>query len=371
MAKGISIGVGADTRPFQQGIKSGVITPLEDTVTALGKVDRASETAGDELIDSMRDAQRATKELADENRELSQVIRDESRKSSRAVRDIGSDGFDRASEDVDEFKKEAVANFSEVASSFNGDITQMADGVQGLTGGLASALTPGIGIPVAILGAAAGAFLAEWQKSAEQSEQRVADMYDDMVESGAEFVSESFIQDQIKKIGEDTGKWADALKLASDSGVSIQTALRAMAGDQDAITAAVDGTNQKREDELGKLDSLDTSTADYADKVDAVNLKADVTIQKLQGIQGETDTAAAKAQAVRAAFETGNTVLDDGIQKLRDMKDGLDKLGPKTIRVDVIPNMAEFERQIGLQQGRTIQMDVNGRITRIGNQTVD
>ena len=369
MASGISIGIAADTRAFAQGVRTGVLQPLESVERALEDVGREGEQAGDDLTDTFKDAQRETKKFEKANEDLADTIAREARRSSKAVRDIGDDGFSSATNNVQEFKNEATQNFSEVASSFDGSIESMADGVQGLTGGLASALTPGIGIPVAILGAAAGAFLASWSASAEETEARIGDMYDDMLESGSAFLSESFVRDAVAELARDTEKFNEALDESERLGVSVQTVLRATVGDQEAINAVVDATNQKRDDELGKLGANKDGVAAIADQQDAVNLKADETIAKYQGISAETQTAADRAAAVAAAFGTGNAVLDEGIRKAQDLRAEIDKLGTgKQIRLDVIPNMDAFERAIGLQQGRTINVNVNGQITKIGNQ---
>ena len=58
-SKPIEVGVAADTKPFERGIKSGVIEPLDKAGDALEAVSKAGDAAGDDLVDTMRDAQRA------------------------------------------------------------------------------------------------------------------------------------------------------------------------------------------------------------------------------------------------------------------------------------------------------------------------
>lgn len=373
MAKGISIGVGADTRGFQQGIRTGVLKPLEGVEDALQDVGREGEQAGDDLVQGMRHAQRETERLEDANKDLADTIRREARQAKRAVQDLGDDGFHRASENVEGFKDEAKQNFAEVAASFDGSIQGMADGVQGLTGGLATALTPGIGIPVAILGAAAGAFLAQWQASTEQAEQRVADMYNDMLESGQAFLSEDFIQRELAKIGEGADDAAisfeDAGRQAKEFGLSQQTIMRAYAGDQEAINTVIAEAVKQRDAELDRINDAALSSHDRLEAQDEINAKYDESINKLRGISKGTQDAASKAAIVASAYATGNANLDKQLGKVRDLAAKIDKLGTgKSIRLDVIPDMREFNKQIGLQQGRSVTVNVKGQITKIGNQ---
>ncbi len=351
--------IASETRGFEDGVTRGIIDPLEDADDALKDLGRTGDRELAALEQDMVGARRDSERFGDELKDVADALTRVGRKGKDATSDV-SQGIRRMDDGVGDFKDEAIQNFSEVASSFNGDITQMADGVQGLTGGLASALTPGIGIPVAILGAAAGAFLANWTNAAEETKEQVADMYRDMVESGESFLSESFVQTAITDLAADTGKWNEALATAESLGLSVQTVLRASVGDQEAINAVIDAANRKRDDEIGKLDELDKSTADYADKVDAVNLKADTTIEKWEAIASRTDSAAAKALAVRSAFESGNAALDAGIRKVQDMAAEIGKVNGATINVAVNPDLSELRRQLG--QPFHINVNASGQI---------
>jgi hypothetical protein len=398
MASGISIGIGADTRAFSQGIRSGVLEPLEgvedalhdverageqvddglvdgfrdanraagDLKGSLKDVDRAGKIAGDELVAGFRDAQRETRDLEGANKDLADTIRNESRKSSRAVKDIGDEGFGKASESVEEFKSEAISNFSEVASSFSGDITQMAEGVQGLTGGLASALTPGIGIPIAVIGAAAGAFLASWQQAAEDSEERVATMFDDMLESGNSFLSEGLIQQSMADIATDSEKWAESVKIAGEAGVSAQTTLRALSGDQEALNTLLTAENDKHAERIENIQNAGGAMEDIEAQKILENAEHQKTIDKLNTIVKDTDTAAARAAAVRGAFESGNPVLDKQLRKIQDIAAALGGLGDKTIKINADTTGVEGAFR-GLE-GRNITVNLNGQITKIGQQ---
>lgn len=303
MSKRIGIDIGLDA--------SGVAKGAKDAERALGKLEDA---VGDTGKGGARDLDKLEDELKDVQRQ--------GEKTERSMKDIGDSSkrtWDAASDNVKGFKDEAVQNFAEVASSFDGDLSQMADGVQGLTGGLASALTPGIGIPVAILGAAAAAFFASWQKAAEDSEARIQAMYDDFTETGQTFVSESFIADEIKRIQEDTGKWNDAQQRVKDTGLEIGTVLRAMAGDQQAIADVHDAYVQQRDTEIQKIRDAKLSIEDQATAVDGVNAKFGEQTEWISQIQRDTGTAAQKAAAYRDAIGGASDRMRSVVEQWRNI----------------------------------------------------
>src|SRR5690606_7412831 len=73
------------------------------------------------------------------------------------------------------------------------------DLVQGTLGGLAGSI-PGVGIALAGIGAVAGAVYAKWEENTEKIKARVSAMYDDLLASGAEYLSQEYIQDQASAI---------------------------------------------------------------------------------------------------------------------------------------------------------------------------
>lgn len=347
MARGdLSVVINSETKAFKQGVDTGIIKPLEDAEKALEDLGRTR--TGDQIERDMRAAQRATENLTRETKDAASVIerefRDAYRKASKSA-----DGFQRdASGNVQNFKQEAVQNFSEVASSFDGSIQDMASGVQGLSGGLAASLTPGIGIPIAILGAVAAAFTASWAQAAEDSEQRVSDMYDDFIESGRTFVSEDFIGKSIQDIQTDTNKWADAQKRVQDSGEEISTVLRAMAGDQAAIAEVHAGYVRQRDEELGKVRDTVGGIEVQQRAVEQVNQRFEESVSWIGQIQTDTGTAADKAAAYRDAM--GGAV--DNAAKVRDI---VGQIQDRSITIGVNVNNAGFENWWRTVQNRAAQ----------------
>lgn len=290
----LSFDINSNTRAAQKQVKDlgKSLQDVADDVDELGK-NRSSE----KLESNLRD-------LASETKDTARVIR---RELPDAYRDAerAADQFNRsASDNVRGFKDEAVQNFSEVASSFDGSVTSMADGVQGLTGGLASALTPGIGIPVAILGAAAGAFLQSWISTAEDSEERVKEMYDRLDEYGAAYISRSNIAKALGDLSqEDIVKGAER---ARDLNLEQSDVLRAMVGDTQAIAGLYSELADRKQREVDAIRESGASLEDQATKVEAVNTKYGESTEWLRQIQSDTGTAADAWTAVQEAIRIAN-----------------------------------------------------------------
>lgn len=272
----------ANTRDFVSEMrKAGAST--EDISDALNEVARDGKQAGDKLERSFKDLAR------------------EAKKTEKATADVGDKGFKQASESTAAFKDEAIQNFSEVASSFTGDVQQMADGVQGLTGGLASSLTPGVGIPIAIVGALAGAFLNSWIEASEDSEERVNEMFENMRSASQKFLGENQLREAVE--GLDTEKVADGIKRATELSLDQGAVLRAMVGDTQAIAAIQRELNSRRQEELDTVRESGASLEDQATAAEAINSIYATQSDWLRDIQNDTTTAGKKWDAVRKAIE--------------------------------------------------------------------
>ncbi len=303
----IEIGIASETKAFRQGVQTGIIDPLED---AADKLDDLGKSKGPEKLErELEQAQKATKDLGREVDRTADDIEDEFKRAYRKAGDAADDFHDKASENVEGFKSEAIQNLSEVASSFDGDLTDMADGVQGLTGGLASSLTPGVGIPVAILGAAAGAFLASWAESTEETKQLIDDMYRDMIESGQAFLSEDFINKALADIIGDSGKVAKAREDAKKFGVDVQTVLRAQAGDQAAINEVIAAGNDKRQRALDLVAEETRLQGDVYKGQAIINGKWDEALKTYTDLNGAAAETVDKVNLYREA--TNNAASAD------------------------------------------------------------
>lgn len=221
---GFSVGVAADTRAFETAVKSGIIDPLDDAQDALldlgksgekagdglskstqdaeqslsklgreakdagndvergmkdaerstDKLGQAGKEAGDDLERGLKDAQRQTSQTSDDFRDMARKIQADSEKIKASSREA----FDKSASTTGEFKEEALSNFSEVTSSFQGDMTSITDLAQGTFGGLASMGGPaslafgGIAVAVGLIGSA----LAESGEDTEEFKQKIKDL---------------------------------------------------------------------------------------------------------------------------------------------------------------------------------------------------
>ena len=363
-SKPVDIGIAADTRSFQKGIKSGVVEPLDDVVESLEDVSKAGDNAGDDLVDAMKDAQRATEKLADEHEQLNDAIAKGSRTAFRKFDDASDDATKHASQDVDEFKKEAVANFSEVSSSFSGDMSSAIDLVQGTLGGLAGSI-PGVGIALAGVGAVAGAVYSAWEASTAAAAQRVQDMYDDMLESGQKFLSKDYIQQQISLIVNGTDGAAISMKnlqrLAEDTGIATSDLLLAFSGDLSTRNRVIDEAKASMVDYQGAIERAGEGTATAQDNA---TIAAGQLIAKLREQNSETAKAAGNVQAADTALSklnaTQGRTYDDMLRNQGEAYDSLARVatGADTVashikaipsanvRVDLTFDKAKWQRDI-------------------------
>lgn len=271
MAGGIKIPISVDASDSARAIKNDLIDPLEDFEKVAKKVD---DVKVDGLEDSMKDAQRETKDAADELDKLRDRIQDvdKANRGSRGGADLGDSyrkGSHEASESVSTFKDEAKANLSEVSSSFTGDIQSITDLVQGTLGGVVADLGP-IGLVAGAAAAAGvgliGAAITGAQEDAEAFQQRVSDLTNDLIETGRRgSASLSYISDELQEMASATDDGTTSLKelrqAADRSGNSYKDLAQAAAGHTDEIDkqikAAVKQKNEWQQTGQGILEADD------------------------------------------------------------------------------------------------------------------
>jgi uncharacterized protein YjbJ (UPF0337 family) len=375
----------SDVKSFLRGT-ADVGKSLDDVSDSLDDLARdAGQTStkmGREFDNVESDAKGAADTLERKFRDAFDDVKSNSRKSFDAVGDNAKDGYkaasraakdfegdaehagNRASETTGEFKDEARQNFAEVASSFSGDMNSATDLVQGTLGGLAGSIPGGLGLALGGLAIAGGAFVAKWQEAAEKTEQRISDMYDDMIASGAEYLSKDYISTQLQAIyqGADDAaiKVSELRDLANGANISEPLLARALVGD---AAARAEVTSQITSQRLKITDALDAATArgeniapalspaiqalqDIEDNLDgtaggfkAAQENADAARQAIAGIIAPTDGAAQSADNARSKF--------DGLGRM------ISSLPPATVVVhadtsQIAPQLADAMRKIGL-----------------------
>lgn len=301
MAKGISISVASDTRDFLRGVKSGVLEPLEDVSDALKDVERESDTAGSALEDAMRDGQRKTEDAADEVKDLKDALRDAERNAKdlgRAGKDAGDDtrdGMRRAEEGVEEFRDEANSTAREAAASFDGSAESIGDAFQeiaanafvgfgpaGAVAGLAAA--GGIGLATA-------AFTAH-DEAMELSRERTAEWAQAYIEAGSSRLTMAQLISRTESILTDSTAMQEARDNAAEWGVSVNTAVAAMAGDVAAFEDVQAGLLERQQE-----------LADFSQNPD--NLPYGLFQQQLQDMSVDVRNGEEALTALQSEMEGG------------------------------------------------------------------
>lgn len=341
---GIEIALASDVRRFLKG--------TGDAEDALGRVsDSLDETArdgakaGDKLERTFRDIAKDAKTAGGD-------IADETRKGFRKAED-SADQFKRSAGDATgEFKQEAKQNFSEVTSSFQGDMTSAVDVVQGTLGGLASTDLPGVGIAAGLAGAAVGAIFTGLNADAEATRQRINDLTEAMIEANSKVVQESVIQDNLKKIATNADDAAISQKnlylAAEQTGIEVGVLARAYAGDPGSVAQAL-ATVQAQWDEADQTrQGLDASAIG-----DAINRQNELSRWKdsLEGLTTDYDSAAAGydlyQQGVQAGEARNQAAIGETRKAYEDAHRAVDAIPTdKTTRIGVELDTSEAERYL-------------------------
>lgn len=333
---------------------------LDTAARAARDLGQAGDRAGDQVADGMRDGVRST-------RDLTQAFDRLEAEAARASKGAG-DGLRRGVGDgLDGIKEEASQSARETAASFRGEMTDLGQVVQdtlanGMVGLGPIGLAAGLGVAAAF-----GTGMANMEADTERAEQRVSDMYQAMLEAGNRYRTEEQLQSATKALADNADQWALALERQAASGVEIGTVLRAMVGDADAVAIVRQGLVRSAEAEVEAIKAGADSEQIKADRIDAVNTKLAASTEWLDQIIGDTDTAAAKAAAVASSWESVNTRAQALRDTVAEVVRDLDRVG-KGVDIPIRADTTGLEGALAGMQGRTITVNVNGQITRIGNQ---
>lgn len=337
MAKGIEIGVASETKAFKQGIESGVIKPTEDAVDALNDLGKAK--GPEQLERGLEDAQDATEKLKKETKETARVIEQEFRDSYRKMKDSSESATTKAKAGLNDVKSEAKQAGAEGAASFSGEWEDVGAFVQetlanGLSGFGPLGATAGIALALGF-----GTFLAQAQKDAEAAEERVSNMYDDMIDSKNKFLSEAYLSDAVSALVGDPEKLKEITKAAELTGLAIADVTAAYAGDADAIKLV----DQALDDAADAQLALQKAQKDY-------NADVIVTARSAQSAIRQVDESTATAGKQASAYlETVDkfgpswSAADKAAQKTAE---SVAKIGNKDVTVKVKGNTKQLELDI-------------------------
>jgi hypothetical protein len=321
MAGSIKISSDLDARDFLSGTKD---------------MEKALDDVSKDLKDTAKDSDKAVDEME----------RDFSR-AAKAAKDAGNDigrgvkkGTVQAETATDVYKKEAIANVSEVTSSFTGSWESAADAVQGTLGGVVADLGP----TGAALGAAGAigvglltAALVKMEEDAKKAQERISELGLEMIEAGSngEIPLETIasnLQEIITNSEEATKKFQDITRASKFLNTSVEQTALAYAGNKEALEGQLDVLDDliKAGEEETKLMSENASRFGTVSVAKLDSLKAQQS--ELQKVQKETETAAAieqawlasggaEIQAKAAAIETIDSAYDNAASSILNFKD--------------------------------------------------
>jgi hypothetical protein len=390
VAKGLTLDIGMNTR---------------EVVRGAGDVETALEGVSDALDAAARDGDEAAEKL---ERSFSEAQRDISRSSRRMGDDVSDNsrrGFNNAREGIREVRGEAIQNLSEVASSFDGSVQGIADGFQGLAGGAAAGLialggpAAGAGAALAAVGLIGGAVMTGLTEDAEKNKEAIGRWAQSYIDAGSTILGAAQITAGALAIATDPERYAEAERNAADWGVTVGTAMRAMAGDTTALAAAQTNLNERtaeaarllaiQEEQVdanaGAAYDLDDATKRGAYSLAQLNAQmatgqgiARNTSDALKGIVQNAGTAAEEVDELGNRLYTlpdGAQVLiraDTGLatQDLTAFKDDLDGIAEQVdTKLVVTADTSQAEGQLAKLSKKTLKVTVS-LVNRYGREIV-
>jgi hypothetical protein len=319
VAKGVNIPITSDASDvISEGKKiEGALDKVIDSLDDIGDQAKTTDRVLDQEMGKIEtSAKDASGTLERKFSESFDTVKREAKQTGDTVDRETREGTSRAGEATGEFKSEALQNFSEVSSSFSGDMTSAVDLVQGTLGGLAGSL-PGVGIAFGLLGAAVGAVFGGMQTSAEETKQRISEVFDDLIANQLGNVSEALVSEKLQTLAQDAGKVQQAQDAAKRTGLDYGVVLRAMAGDVEAadkVTRSYD-------------DLLAPHQQRIADLYGELSNYNDLTYQQTQDIEGSIKRENEQIDALtrqRSAYGLARSDLDKATEAQRAYNAGME-----------------------------------------------
>lgn len=308
----------SDVREFLSGTRD-VEGALDDVAGELDDVARDAQDAGRDVGDSFDDAGRRISDSMDDAakdsdssldrisrsfRDLVDEARDAGRDISRSVSDGIDDASRRTRDGVDDMKgslKEvgdsARESSSEMATSFDGSVDGLVDGFSEVAAEAGFAFGPAGGIIGLVAAAAAAKGWADISAAAEGTQERVSGAFRAMVDSGNDFLQSADVNARATEIYEEAAEeLATAGDIATQTGLSRGVAVRALAGDVDALTVVERALADVESQAEAEVRALTAGVNDHSDGVDKntgqlkVNLEAqNQTINRSRDLAKEVD----------------------------------------------------------------------------------
>lgn len=352
----------AEVSSFIRGMRDSGAS-VDDLAGDLDELARDGERAGDKIYGSFEgvadqlddvgdDAKSAADKLERSFKDALDEVRDSSRRAGDDLGDNIKRGANDAEDAVGDFKSEAASTARETAASFDGSAESIGDAFQEVAANALGAFGP--------LGAAAGlalavgfgALTAQIQQGAEETEQRVSDMYADMIESGELFLSKSFVQQSLADIfGKVDGaaiSWANLQATVEATGLSVETVARAYAGDAEAGAQLTAAFNTKLAEQAAAADAAAESGKRLGSEYYAVNQQTTEAVDLWRAQGAQIDDARTRTEAYQSAAVAAGVASVTSAAEAQAQYDGLGRtiseLPDPTIKATV--DLADAERAI-------------------------
>jgi chromosome segregation ATPase len=332
MAKDISVGIVSETKPFQKGIKDGVIEPLEGAVESIEELGKSGEDTGDQLTDAMKDAQKKTEILGDEYTELRKKIDQIGKQGSDSWKKV-KDGSKDAEEGMQDFKSEANQTAKETAASFDGSAESIVDMFQETAANALSGFGPAGAVAGLALAAGIGFATQAFQQSQEDAQklkEKVSALTDELLTTDG--VSLEYVTEQLHTMATATEdgdkKLKDLKKTSEKASVPFDIMAEAVAGNQDAIDALLPGLKEQKkaqDDIVAAQDSWNTTASTASSKSSEYNAAIKELEASQAALTGATDAATLAEQAGYETYRAKaglvdnlNTAYDDAVGAVGD-----------------------------------------------------
>lgn len=233
---------------------------LGDVSDSLDDVARDSRDTGDDLGASMdgaaREAEDAAARLERSFRDSLDAVRTESADAGTAVGRDMDEGTREASEGLSQMGEEGAANAREVAASFDGSASSIADGFQGLAAEALGGFGPlgaAAGVAIAAGMGLAMASIEKAKEEAQEAAEAIAEIAGEMIDLGTTRRGPEQVQEALAAAATEAEdgtikmqEWADSAK---DAGIEFADYAAAMAGDSAAAGRSLDEITQKLDTE--------------------------------------------------------------------------------------------------------------------------
>lgn len=360
----------AEAKDTGNGLEKYFGSAADEVERELRDLQKKGENAFEGIDDSAKDAAKVI------DRDLTDALKDVGKASKKAGDDIGDDikrGTREAGEGLGTFKDEARETARESAASFSGTADDIADSFQEVAANALSGFGP-IGAAAGIaLAAGFGTLYSRIQGDTEKAKEAVSSMYQDMLESGADFLTKEHVAEQIKLIYDGADDAAIKIKelreLATTADIPEPLLARALVGDKAAREEIATAISSQR---LKINEALDEATAKGGNLAPtlapAIEALLDIERKVAGTAEGFTE-AQRNADAARAAINGVTGATQGAASSAEDARSKYDGLGRKiseipvnkTVTVRVEADLSAAQRAIKRMTDGSYTVTVRGR----------